>query len=87
LNAQDILANRKDGESIMQTLSTDFNVLKQCLKSKELWQKLSDEEKAYCVKAKAKMKANKKLQEEVSLNAPVINQSTRHILNILLATT
>ena len=66
LNAQDILANRKDGESIMQHLSSDFNVLKQCLKSKELWQKLSDEEKAYCYKAKAKMKASKKLQEEVS---------------------
>jgi len=64
LNAQDILANRKDGESIMQHLSSDFNVLKQCLKSKELWQKLSDEEKAYCYKAKAKMKASKKLQEE-----------------------
>ena len=50
----------------MQHLSSDFNVLKQCLKSKELWQKLSDEEKAYCYKAKAKMKASKKLQEEVS---------------------
>ena len=66
LNAQDIIANRKDGESIMHILSSDLNLLKQCLKSKELWQQLSDEEKAYCYKTKAKMKATKKLQEEVS---------------------
>ena len=52
----------------MHVLSSDFNLLKQCLKSKELWHKLSDEEKAYCYKAKAKMKASKKLQEEVSLH-------------------
>jgi len=64
LNAQDIIANRKDGESIMHILSSDLNLLKQCLKSKELWQQLSDEEKAYCYKTKAKMKATKKLQEE-----------------------
>jgi hypothetical protein len=37
-------------------LRNDFEFLKSCLRNKELWSKLSDEEKEYCKKAKEKMK-------------------------------
>lgn len=59
-NAHDLMTNRDEGGSYMDRLK-DINFVKQCLKSRELWQQLSDEEKAYCIKAKKKIKERKEL--------------------------
>ena len=53
-----------DGQSLVRVLHQNFNFLKECLKSKELWKKLSDEEKDYCIKAKEKMKRRKQEEQD-----------------------
>ena len=53
-----------DGQSLVRVLHQNFDFLKECLKSKELWKKLSDEEKTYCYKAKEKMKKRKQEEQD-----------------------
>ena len=62
-DAMKILHNRSEGESILKYLSHDFAFLKECLKNKEIWTKLSDEEKNYCCKAKEKMKQRREREK------------------------
>ena len=63
-SASDIIDNRPEGESLVPILNQNFNFLKECLKSKDLWKKLSDEEKDYCYKAKEKMRKRKAEEQE-----------------------
>ena len=60
----EIIDNRPDGESLLPTLKQNFNFLKECLKRKDLWKKLSDEEKQYCYKTKEKMRKQKQEEQE-----------------------
>lgn len=43
-------------------LRKDVNFVKDCLRNRDLWCKLSDEEKDYCKRAKEKMKADRSRQ-------------------------
>ena len=48
--------------SYLPQLRKNVNFVKSCLRNKELWCKLSDEEKEYCKKAKEKMKKDRDRQ-------------------------
>ena len=55
------ISNTEEGRppSYLPQLRSDIKFFKNCLRNKELWCKLSDDEKEYCRKRKEKMKRDK----------------------------